>query len=292
MLTPQEKIQLKQEIISNQHEVLILSIEEMDKIMKLASDDELPSKLKEGWKKLRGTTEFGANWAAAGVDALALVRLFSDFGSIGAQVYIKEYGGKAHIILKGYPGLRKIFTGTKYGVVNPKVVTMGLGRAGAMNAVRMGGLISIIAMSVFRVTDYFLADEPSLSLLFGSLATDIVKIGIATGVGYGAVALTAGMTATLALGPLAVVLIVGVVVVWSLGALDEKYEITKKLVKKLDEISRFSPPTVEEIEQGMMDVMGQAVEDVIDYAVDSATDSAERAARDFWDRWTFPRPRF
>ena len=37
-------------------------------------------------------------------------------------------------------GLRKLLTGTKYGINNPKVVTMGLGKAGAIKAAKSGGI--------------------------------------------------------------------------------------------------------------------------------------------------------
>lgn len=110
-----------------------------------------------------------------------MAKLVGDLGGFGAKAYIKTYGGKAHIILKGQPGLRSILTGTKYGIKNPKVVSMGLGKTGAIAAAKQGGILTVVLLSAYRVVDYFLTDQATLSRLVGTLATDIVKVGIATG---------------------------------------------------------------------------------------------------------------
>ena len=181
MLTEQDKKALKRTIQANQHEVFILSIEEMDAIVR-SSPASRKASVQQAWQKIKGKAEAGANYYASADDLRTLTKLVGDLGSFGAQAYVKTYGGKPHIILKGHPGLRKILTGTKYGIKNPKVVTMGLGKAGAIHAAKQGGIISVVLLTTYRVVDYFLTDEATLSRLVGTLATDIVKIGIATGV--------------------------------------------------------------------------------------------------------------
>ena len=58
---------------------------------------------------------------------------------------------------------------------------MGLGKTGAIAAAKQGGILTVVLLSAYRVVDYFLTDQATLSRLVGTLATDIVKVGIATG---------------------------------------------------------------------------------------------------------------
>lgn len=71
---------------------------------------------------------------------------------------------------------------------------MGLGKAGAIHAAKSGGILSVVLLSAYRAVDYFLMDQATLSQLIGSLATDVVKVGIAAG------ASIAAASATVALG--------------------------------------------------------------------------------------------
>jgi len=132
--------------------------------------------------------------------------------------------------------LRKILTGTKYGVANPTVVKMGLGKAGVAYSVKMGGLVSVLLISVYRVLDYLLSDEQTLSRLIGTLATDVAKVAVATAAAYVAGTFAAGMM-VIAVGPIIIAIVVGALVSWGLGKLDEHYGITEKVIKKLDEIN-------------------------------------------------------
>ena len=104
---------------------------------------------RELWEKLREKVEFGASYYATADDLALIIKLIADLGSIGTKAYINTYGGKPHIILKGRPGLRKILTAPRYGVTNPKVVSMGLGRVGATAAAKAGGALTIILLTPF-----------------------------------------------------------------------------------------------------------------------------------------------
>jgi len=127
MLADQEKKELKRQIKSNQHEVFVVSIEEMDAIMQSSLKGKLPH-MKNAWQKLKGKAEAGASYYASADDLRTLSKLVGDLGGFATKAYVKTYGGKSHIILKGHPGLRRVLTGTKYGIKNPKVITMGLGK--------------------------------------------------------------------------------------------------------------------------------------------------------------------
>lgn len=268
MLTESEKRELKQTIKANRHEVFVVSMEEMDAIIR-SSIHRNKKSVQEGWAKIKGSIGIGANYTASVDDMRTVVKLVGDLGSYGARAYIKSYAGKPHIILKGHAGLRKILTGTKYGIKNPKVVTMGLGKAGAVKAAKSGGILTIVLMTAYRVVDYVITDEATLSQLVGRLATDIVKVGITTGASIAAASFVAGVT-TLAIGPILAVVIVGVGVSMLLDNLDEKYGISDRIITGLDEISATANRFVDQQKQNLKDSASDAIESVIDHALETA----------------------
>jgi hypothetical protein len=150
MLSDQEKKELKQQIKSNQHETFVISIDEMDAIVRSSPKGKLPH-VKNAWGKLKGKAEVGASYYASADDQRTLSKLVGDLDGFATKAYVKAYGGKQHIILKGHPGLRRILTGTKYGIKNPKVITMGLGKAGAIHAAKSGGILSSFCFQLIEL---------------------------------------------------------------------------------------------------------------------------------------------
>ena len=268
MLTEKEKKELQQKIQSNKHEVYVVSFEEMDAIIKSSPKENKPS-VKAAWQKIKGKVGVGASYYASADDAVTMAKLVGDLGGIGAKAYIKNYGGKPHIILKGHAGLRKVLTGTKYGIKNPKVITMGLGKTGAVSAAKQGGILSVVLLSVYRVADYFLTDQATLSQLVGTLATDVVKVGIATGASIVAATAIAGLT-TVAIGPILAVVVVGVGVSMLLEYADSSLGITNRIIAGLEELGENSESYLNERKNQALSSAGKAIDEVIDHAVSSA----------------------
>lgn len=267
MLTQQEKVALKKTIDSNKHEIFVVSMEEMDAIIR-SSPNSKKSSIQESWTQIKDKLGAGANYGGSAGDVAKLSKLVGDLGSFGARVYVKTYGGNPHIILKGRPGLRKVLTGTKYGIKNPKVVKMGLGKTGAIKAAKGGGVLTVVLLSVYRLVDYFLTDDATLSRLIGTLATDVVKVGIATGASIaGAAAL--GM-ATFAVGPIVAVIVIGLGVTMLLDSADQHYGITEKVVAGVDELGESTQAYIEQTKRQIQKTGARAAESVIDYAIESA----------------------
>jgi len=84
----------------------------MDSIVRSSPKGKLVD-VKNAWKDLKGKAEIGASYYASADDLRTLSKLVGDLGGFGTKAYVKTYGGKPHIILKGRPGLRRILTGTK-----------------------------------------------------------------------------------------------------------------------------------------------------------------------------------
>ncbi len=285
MLSNQEKKELKKQIKSNQHEVFVVSIEEMDSIVRSSPKRNLPH-IKNAWQKLKGKAETGASYYASADDLRTLSKLVGDLGGFAAKAYVKTYGGKPHIILKGHPGLRRVLTGTKYGIKNPKVITMGLGKAGAIHAAKSGGILSIVLLSTYRVVDYFLTDSATLSQLIGSLATDVVKVGITTGASIVAAVAIGGFS--IAVGPIFAVVVIGFGVSWALGVADEKLGITDRLIDGLDELGADIQSNIASKKKEAAGIAREAVDSVIDYAIDSARRIVINTAQGYLRKY-FPR---
>lgn len=287
----QEKNKYRQAIQQNQHEIYVISFEEMDKIVASLPPPKR-DKVKATWESIRGTAEVGTNYYSSGTDAIKLARLVGDLGGVSGQAYIKYYGangGKPHIVLKGRPGLRKVLTGTKYGVLHPKVVSLGLGRHAAVGAAKVGGVVSLVLISGYRIVDYALTDEATLSRLIGTLATDVVKVGLVVAASIGAAVATS--TAVIAVGPILAVVIVGFGLTVALEQVDQRYGLTEKVVAGLEEMGDDANAYLQKYKERALNQVAQMMNSVIDYAVDATQRNAIILLKDSVDRFVPSRPR-
>lgn len=236
MLTDQQKRCMQRTIQDNQHEVCVISPVMMDEIVN-SQAARGNTQVKTLWEQIKGSVEFGANYLALGGDMTKLAQLGYALGGVG-QAYVKSYNGKSYIILKGHAGLRRILTGTRYLANNTLVIALGLGKHAAQAAVRSGGILTVILVGAYRIADFFLSDEATLTQLIGNLAVDVVKVAITAGVAWGAIAGAA--TLGIAVGPIVAVVLVGVLLTPTLNYLDKQYGISDKVVRGLEEISERS----------------------------------------------------
>lgn len=180
--------------------------------------------------------------AAAVIDSAAAVSVVSKLGLTG-RAYIKQHNGKAYVIIKGYPGQRTVLTGTRYLASNPKVAKMVIGaKSLAKGAARMSG-IAVVAFTALRVVEHIFSDnDPRLTELFGTIASDVVKFAIAAGAGFLAGAAVAALTTVVA-GPLIAAVIVGVGASIFLDRVDRKYGLTETLIRSVeDTVDNFENP--------------------------------------------------
>lgn len=257
--------QIRSQLKSNRHEVFVLSIEAFNEIIKESKSHIKPSN-RDAWQKHKEKLQTTANVLPHVQGAASVSKLLGDLGAVGVRVYYKNYGGNTHIILKGNPRLRKVLTGTKYGVNNSKVVTMGLGKGGALNAAKTGGIFSVVLMSSYRVADYFLNDKVTLNQLIGTLATDVTKIALSTGLAI-AIATTEAV-AVFAAGPLIAVVAIGFVASVGLDYLDKKYKITDRLIGALDRAESNLERNIEQGKENVLHYAGEALDQAIDYTIE------------------------
>lgn len=270
---------------ANTHELYCLSLNELDEVVVQRSQEK--SGVRQTWQEFTGIVEGVAGYTATGKDLATLTKVFADLGFAGTRAYVKYYRGKPFVIFKGHPGLRNIFTGTRYSMLNAKIVQMGIGRAGAVHAVKSGGVLTIVLLSAFRIVDYLLTDEMTLNQLIGTLATDVVKVGIATGASIAA-ATAAAAVFTVAIGPIVAAIGVGVLAAYGVSKLDEHFEVTEKVIAMLDEMGKGIRQVIEDKKRESMRLADRMAESAIDYALESAQRVAIDTARHILRRLLAP----
>ena len=175
----------------------------------------------------------GANYASAVLVIDTARRLINDFNMDG-RVVLKTVKNKQYVIFKNHAGNRSIFTGTRYLADNPKVVDMAIGKAGVRGSVISGARLTIFLIVPINILNHILSDQKSMSKLIGSTAIDLVKVGVASAlVGLAATA-TATLT-TLVAGPIVVAIVVGLAASYALDVLDEKFGLTRALIKAFND---------------------------------------------------------
>ena len=145
---------------------------------------------------------------------------------------------------------------------------MGLGKAGTITAAKQGSILTVVLLSAYRVANYFLTDQATLSQLIGTLATDVVKVGIATAASIGAAVVMGGFT--LAVGPILAVVAVGFGVSMLLEYADNSLGITNRVIAGLDERGENASNYIADQKQRVLDATGRAVNQIVDHAIESA----------------------
>ena len=177
-------------------------------------------------------------------DARLMVRIARDFATWkGARVeFTTSTAGHELVIFKGWPAGRKIITGTRYRVDNPKIVELQIGKPGLWAAARESARFGVYLVVAVDVADYLLRDHSTLGHLLASLTVDVSSVALAAAIGGAAGSFIAGTSVvglaafgSLAVGPFLIAFLVGVVAGLALYALDQHFGFTEKLTQLYDE---------------------------------------------------------
>jgi len=212
---------LESQLQDNNHDLFIMTPEEFGELQKQI-----------GLEKL-STVKTLASYTSTALDVKTTVDQVREFRGFG-KIIEKNIGGKRYVILKGVPGLRKTLKGTRYLAGNPKVVSLAMGTIGMNKSIVKGAKLTIFITVPMNVLKYLIDEHSTLSRLIGSIASDIVKIGISSALGV-MVAAGVGAITTLAAGPLVAAILVGVATAVILDKVDEKFGLTEALIKFIDE---------------------------------------------------------
>lgn len=235
----------------NRHDFLLLTLEECQRII------DGWDFVKKTWKN--ATTNPVGNtvktYATNINDAASASTMVYKLGSIGitATVFVNHKGTRL-IKISGYAAIRKTLNAPVFAEMNPKIIEAGIGKFGLQKSIVEGTILGFLYVSVIDTIDFILNDETTLAIFLGTLATDIVKVGISSAALYAVGLYT--MSAYVVLN-IAVVLVFGAGVAWVLNTLDKKYHITDSLVE-------FMAPYIESAQQEFVEKSREISNDVLD----------------------------
>lgn len=194
------------------------------------------------------------NYGVNGKDVVTTSMIISKLGSFGikATVYINHKGTEL-IKLTGYPGIRKVLNAPVFALKNPKVVDLGIGKYGLGKSIVEGARLTFYVAAAYRTIDFILNDETNLAQFIGSLATDVVKIGIASAISWGAGTISLALVSTIS-SPLIVVVVAGVIAAIGLNYLDDKFGVTNKLISCIEHSQQEFVEKAREMEKGLWDL--------------------------------------
>ncbi|MBW5818715.1 PAAR domain-containing protein [Yersinia kristensenii] len=244
---------------NNNHDIMFLTAEEAYEVL---ADWGIYQK---GWVDITQSPlgEVVVNYGTNIKDVVTTSKLIVDLGGLGIQatMYINHKGTEL-IKLTGYPGIRKVLNAPVFAAKNAKVVDLGIGKYGLNNSIVQGARLTFYVAAAFRTLDYILNDEVSLAKFIGSLATDIVKIGISSIISGGTGTVIMAFTASVTM-PIVLSVLVGFGAVYLLGVLDKKFGITDKVVELLESAQQEIVTKATEIQDGFIDILEMEVSNLL-----------------------------
>jgi len=269
---PDEKLRMM--FKQNNQDIMLLTLPEVFEVLSSWGA------WKHGWVAITESTpgQIIVNYAINIKDVVTTSMLVGQLGSFGikATVYVNHKGTEL-IKISGYPGVRKILNAPVFAAKNPKVVDIGIGKYGLSKSIIEGARLTFYVAAAYRTIDYIMNDETSFAEFIGSLATDAVKIGIASAVvwGVGLVLVTPWIVANLA-----VVVVVGGVAAITLNVLDEKFGATDKVVAYIESAQQEFANKAREAEQGLLDLGAMFAEKMLIKGKDVIVEEVRNYIRD------------
>ena len=232
---------LKNNLNSNTQHIMLLTLEEAQGVI----DDLL------GSKSVSFSTNYAGNIKDAADATKKLSKLFSyqqagkivfTLKGLGIKATQYAYQGKLYVKITGYPSLRRILNGTRYRINHPKVLEVGIGSAGFRNGIMSGARFCIWFSACWRLIELAFKSEHDVAALLGNVTMDVAKVIVSVFVSQ-SVGSTLGLAVPLLFSSAAVpvwgeivgVVVLGFIITWSLNEVDNKYELSDKLIAYIRE---------------------------------------------------------
>lgn len=226
----------KQRLDKDVQHVMLLSLEEAQVII----DDLLKS------NSMSLATTYAGNIKDAAGGAANIVKLISykDAGKIvftlkglGVKAIQYSYGGKMYVKITGYPSLRRILNGTRYSANHPRLLELGIGKAGVRAGIISGAKFCIWFSACWRLVELIFRSDHDVAAFLGNITMDMAKVIVTffvTKVVIGGVAsLATTLSASLAVpiwGEI-VVVVVGYIITRQLYDYDENNKLSFRLIE-------------------------------------------------------------
>jgi hypothetical protein len=184
------------------------------------------------WQRKHNAYKLAGTFAPVFSDFISLSRLAADLqrgGSAFTKYTVKVCEGKTYISFKGYAGLRKHITGTRFLLNNPSLINVGIGTLGAAKAIKGGLAISIICSIGYYSLEQLLNDKKTWHDFVAGITVDTATALAGGAIVWSLVCVASGSVATLAIGPLLIVVLFGGILTFTLNMVANHYKLADRL---------------------------------------------------------------
>lgn len=228
--------QLKNSLVNNAHHIMLLTPDEAQDVI----DDLL------GSQPVSFSTTYAGNIKETVSATKSLSKLFSyqqagkivfTLKGLGIKATQYAYQGKMYVKISGYPSLRRILNGTRYRIDHPKVLEVGIGRAGFRNGIMSGARFCIWFSACWRLVELIFKSDHDVAAFLGNVTMDVAKVIVGVFVSR-----LAGIFSSLTISPFIAsaavpvwgqivgVVVLGFFIAWTLNGLDKHYDLSDKLI--------------------------------------------------------------
>ncbi|HHI2446008.1 TPA: hypothetical protein ACP41B_004398, partial [Enterobacter cloacae] len=137
-----------------------------------------------------------------------------------------------------YPSLRRILNGTRYRIDHPKVLEVGIGRAGFRNGIMSGARLCIWFSACWRLVELIFKSDHDVAAFLGNVTMDVAKVIVGVfvsrlaGVFYSlTISPFIASAAVPVWGQIVGVVVLGFFIAWNLNELDKHYDLSNKLIE-------------------------------------------------------------
>ncbi|HEG2206615.1 TPA: hypothetical protein SCS57_003129 [Enterobacter cloacae] len=229
--------QLKNSLVNNANHIMLLTPDEAQGVI----DDLI------GSPSVSFSTTYAGNIKETVSATKNLSKLFSyqqagkivfTLKGLGIKATQSAYQGKMYVKITGYPSLRRILNGTRYRIDHPKVLEVGIGRAGFRNGIMSGARLCIWFSACWRLVELIFKSEHDVAAFLGNVTMDVVKVIVGVfvsrlaGVFYSlTISPFIASAAVPVWGQIVGVVVLGFFIAWNLNELDKHYDLSNKLIE-------------------------------------------------------------
>ena len=112
-------------------------------------------------------------------DAPNVIKLIGEFRILDIKATeFRAANGKSYIRISGYAGVRRIVTGTRYGVNHPTMLNMGIGMQGLKDGIVKGVKFCLVFSFIYRGLEWAFKDEYHFADFLGNVTADMAKTAL------------------------------------------------------------------------------------------------------------------
>lgn len=188
---------------------------------------------------------------ATGLHNFARLASYAEAGKVvyrlkglGIKAIPYQHGGQYYIKITGHASLRRILNGTRYKINNPRILELGIGKAGVNVGIIEGAKFCIWFSLAFHTVELIFKSDHDVAAFIGNITMDVAKIIVTMFVteiapivgGLASVILSAlGFATPIAVGIFLIVAI-GIGITATLDYLDnDKYHLSERLISAIRE---------------------------------------------------------